>query len=204
MLLNSCDCYCSCRDVVLLIQRPSWRFECSFGSYYIKTEHSKSSWEGVCFYFSRVLCSPVSVSRAAGQKGKQTQQATVVDLFIRAPVLRSGLGPPTQGLTNKHQSLAHVKIHRCKCVNPWLGGAVFVMPRAPCEDLQLCGNLVLTEKIRGGGHTLTCMMLQYHRLLRLWFNAKHLTACTFSSCFYIKFQQGLPNKFSCPLRCRHK
>lgn len=44
----------------------------------------------------------------AQKKGKQTQWATVVDLFIVAPVFQSGLSPPpthTQGLTHKHGSV---------------------------------------------------------------------------------------------------
>lgn len=51
----------------------------------------------------------LSMDQAAGQKGKQTQQATVVDLFIRPQSSTPASAPPGQDLTHKHQSLAHIK-----------------------------------------------------------------------------------------------
>lgn len=51
---------------------------------------------------------PISEVLAAGRKGKQTQQATVVELFIR-PQPSTQSSAPTHGLTRKHQSPAHIK-----------------------------------------------------------------------------------------------
>lgn len=53
-------------------------------------------WPCLLFLLGHDKCSPISTVQAAGQKGKQTQQATVVDLFI-GPQTSSQASAPCAG-----------------------------------------------------------------------------------------------------------
>lgn len=106
-------------------------------------------------------CSPISTVQAAGRKGKQTQQAAVVDLFIRpqsssqAPAPCSG--PDSQ--TSKSCTLKRgggKKPHRWKCVNSRFSFFVSVSLVKTCSSL--CGSsepAVLMEQACGVRHTMT-------------------------------------------------
>lgn len=55
-------------------------------------------------------CSPISTVQAVGQKGKQTQQATVVDLFI-GPQSSSQASAPYQGPDSQTSNFFSLKIN---------------------------------------------------------------------------------------------
>lgn len=73
--------YCGLRSVARLTQRPSLWFQYSFACF----QWYKIWKSGACFCFNSGAPHPPSNSEvlAVGRKGKQTQQAAVVELFIR-------------------------------------------------------------------------------------------------------------------------
>ena len=84
-------------------------------------------------------------SKQLGEKGKQTQQATVVDLFIWAPVFQSGLSPLLRAwLANIRVPLARkkktkqTKKHRWKYVNSPF--SIFVIISSVKTRSSLCGS----------------------------------------------------------------
>lgn len=79
-------------------------------------------------------CSTISTVQAAGQRGKQTQQATVVDLFIR-PQSSSQPSAPCAG-PDSHTSKCCLlkKTHRWKCVNSRFS---FFFVSIHSKDMQL-------------------------------------------------------------------
>lgn len=103
--------YCGRRKVARLTQRPSLWFQYSFASFkWYKIWKSGVRADARFCFSSRAPTPPTPISEvlAAGRKGKQTQQAAVVELFIR-PQSSTQSSAPTHGLTRKHQSPAHIK-----------------------------------------------------------------------------------------------